>query len=354
MAFAGLLAVGWRVLPSPDLRALWVVVIGSGPLLFYAQSSFGEALAAALVTAAVASCWGRRSAVGIAALFALAGITKEFAPPVLAALGVIAVLADEHLSVRRGRALAAIAVGSVLAAVVNTSFNLLRFGVPYNAILLGPSMPDVPWSVRPSFFFGLWFSPNGGLVYFWTSFVAVLAGVLARHWRPVRRHVPLYAVVLVLAALTFGLSGWWAPFGWIAWGPRLILPWIPACLLILLRAHPTEALVLGRMRLGVRVAVFALLAVAGLSQFSALYGLEVIQNIFGPAPGCPSIPTDPGREPFYYFSCMRVYVWEPRIPLGRLFTAGLWPPATPFALAYMVALLGWYRMATTRRGAAAD
>ena len=349
-AFLGLLMAGWRALPaSREARALWLVVMGSGPLLFYAQSSFGEALAAFLVAAAVASCWNRLPAPGIAALFALAGITKEIAPPILMVLGVIAVLANEIPRARMGRSLWAVAVGSLLAVVANASFNVARFGVPYNQILLGPGMPLVPLSERPSFFLGLWFSPNGGLVFFWTSFVAVLAIVLAHSWRPAPAKIPAYGVALVLAALTYGLSGWWAPFGWIAWGPRLLLPWIPACLMILLRAYPKETLVLGQLGGAARAAIFAVIAIAGLSQFSALYGLEVIQRIFGPAPGCPSIPTDPANQAQYYFHCMRYYVWEPRIPLGRLFGAALQPPATPFALAYLVALLGWYRIAASQR-----
>ena len=128
----------------------------------------------------------------------------------------------------------------------------------------------------------------------------------------------------------------------------MLLPWIPACLLILLRAHPREALMLGRLSGGAQVAMITILAIAGLSQFSALYGLELIHSIFGPAPGCPSIPTDPVNQAEYYFHCMRYYVWEPRMPLGRLLAAGLQPPATPFALAYLVALLGWYRIAAGR------
>ena len=109
--------------------------------------------------------------------------------------------------------------------------------------------------------------------------------------------------------------------------------------------YPSEALALSRLSVGALVPILLILAIAGLSQFSALYGLELIHSIFGPAPGCPSIPTDPVNEAGYYFHCMRYYVWEPRIPLGRLLAAGLAPPATLFALAYLVALLGWYRIA---------
>ena len=87
----------------------------------------------------------------------------------------------------------------------------------------------------------------------WASFAAVLASVLVGSWRLRLAKGPI-GIVLVLAALTFGLSGWWAPFGWIAWGPRLLLPWIPACLLILLRAYPGEALVWGWLGRGVWIA----------------------------------------------------------------------------------------------------
>jgi len=349
-SFLGLLVVGWHTLrASHSARALWLVVLGSGPLLYYSQSSFGESLAAFLVAAAVASSWSRIPAPGIAAVFALAGITKEFAPPVLMALGLIGVFWGQVPRARVGRRLGAVAIGSLLAVVANASFNLLRFGVPYNQILLGPTIPVVPLSERPSFFLGLWFSPNGGLLFFWASFVAVLVSVLVQDWRSFVAKAPACLVVCVLAALTFGLSGWWAPFGWIAWGPRLLLPWIPACLLILLRVYPSEVLALSRLSTGAHVAMVMVLAVAGLSQFSALYGLELIHSIFGPAPGCPSIPTDPVNQAEYYFHCMRYYVWEPRMPLGRLLASGLQPPATPFALAYLLALLGWWRV--VRRGA---
>ena len=349
-SFVGLLVVGWQTLrASRGARALWLVVLGSGPLLYYAQSSYGESLAAFLLAAAVASCWSRLSAPGMAALFALAGITKEFAPPVLMALGIIAIFWGQVPRTHVGGRLRAVAIGSLIAVAANASFNLIRFGVPYNQILLGPTIPLVPLAERPSFFFGLWFSPNGGLLFFWASFVAVLVSVVVQDWRSLVAKAPAYWVVCVLAVLTFGLSGWWAPFGWIAWGPRLLLPWIPACLLILLRAHPSEALVLGRLRMGAHVAIVMILALAGLSQFSALYGLELIHSIFGLAPGCPSIPTDPVNQAEYYFHCMRYYVWEPRIPLGRLLASGLQPPATPFALAYLLALLGWWRV--VRRGA---
>ena len=225
-------------------------------------------------------------------MFALAGITKEFAPPVLMALGLIAIFSGQVPRTQIGKRLTAVAIGSLIAVVANASFNVLRFGVPYNQILLDPLSPSAALRAA-DFLCGA--RPNGGLLFFWASFVAVLVSVVVHDWRSLAAKAPVYWVVCVLAALTFGLSGWWAPFGWIAWGPRLLLPWIPACLLILLRAHPSEALVRAAEN-GRHAVIVTILAIAGLSQFSALYGLELIHSIFGSAPGCPSIPTDPVNQ----------------------------------------------------------
>jgi hypothetical protein len=41
-------------------------------------------------------------------------------------------------------------------------------------------------------------------------------------------------VTTLLLLTTLGFSKWYAPFGWIGWGPRLLLPWIPASILLLL------------------------------------------------------------------------------------------------------------------------
>ena len=123
----------------------------------------------------------------------------------MSALGVIAIVSSEALRARRGGRLASVALGSLLAVAANASFNLLRFGVPYNQILLGPAMPVVPVSERPSFFLGLWLSPNGGLVFFWASFAAVLASVLVASWRLRLAKGPICGIALVLAALTLGL-----------------------------------------------------------------------------------------------------------------------------------------------------
>jgi hypothetical protein len=147
--------------------------------------------------------------------------------------------------------------------------------------------------------------------------------------------------LVALLLLTIGLSGWWAPFGWICWGPRLMLPWIPAVLLILMRSYPGEveapfrALSSWLLLIGV--------VLAGFEQWSALTGYSVVHEIFKAAPGCPVIPAAPESDPAYYFNCMKTYVWEPRIPFGKLFSSAYEGDSAFFSMTYLlgVGLLGW-------------
>jgi hypothetical protein len=138
--------------------------------------------------------------------------------------------------------------------------------------------------------------------------------------------------------MTVGLSGWWAPFGWICWGPRLLLPWVPGCLLILLKAYPEECEEVLDLRGPVAWGCLGLVILAGFTQFSSLTGYSVIYSVFGPAPGCPSVPMKPEQDPLYYFHCMRTYVWEARIPLRQLFASSLKPGVSGFSVAYIAAL----------------
>jgi hypothetical protein len=346
VAFVALLRTGWRALSStPDTQAAWLAVVGTGPLLYYAQTSWGESLAAWAVVTALVTCWSTPRWV-VAVSFALAGVTKEFSPVVMAVLAALAIVAGDLNADRRRLVAVAAGVGLGVAVMANAGLNLVRFGVPYNQILLGPEMLSVPLAERPGFFLGLWLSPNGGLVAFWPTFIAVLVWALWSARRSRLAQVSVLGTLGLLISLTVGLSGWWAPFGWIAWGPRLLLPWIPACLLILLRGLGASSG--GRpWALPVRALAAAAAAAAGLLHFGATVTLEPLQAVFGPAPGCPTLPSDPVRQADYYFHCMGYYLWDPRIPLARLFEASIRPPGTVFGLAYLLAAGAWAWLAFT-------
>ena len=91
-------------------------------------------------------------------------------------------------------------------------------------------------------FAGIWLSPNGGALPFWLSFACVCVVILfaaaaaPRYWQV--SPWPARLLALLLLGLTAGLSSWYAPHGWIAWGPRLLLPWLPATVYLTCYFYP--------------------------------------------------------------------------------------------------------------------
>jgi hypothetical protein len=70
----------------------------------------------------------------------------------------------------------------------------------------------------------LFAAPNGGLAWFWPLVLIVPGAMLWVMWKGTRRERAIAAVWLVsVVVLTLTLASWWAPFGWIGWGPRLFL-----------------------------------------------------------------------------------------------------------------------------------
>jgi len=94
-------------------------------------------------------------------------------------------------------------------------------------------------------------SPSGGIFVFWASasllFLAACLLPLVRALR--RRHIdldawPALVLAVVALGLIFTLASWWTLFGWLAWGPRLSLPWVLPLLLLAVvsYAEPLTAL----------------------------------------------------------------------------------------------------------------
>ena len=109
------------------------------------------------------------------------------------------------------------------------------------------------------------------------------------------------------------LAAWWAPFGWIAWGPRLVIPMVPTMLVaaVVLGARwATEPI--GRFVRSVWLVPVALVITAvGVVQAVALdYGLA-ITKFFGPVlPGCGDARiTD---HPTRYYDCLQRTAWSKR------------------------------------------
>ena len=200
--------------------SLLVAVAFTGPLLYYAHSTFGEMAAAALVLAAVAAVLFERQPALVFGAVLVAGLTKEIAPVFVFALVAIATLTR---SGGRRPTLIAAGAGAILAALANAAFNVFRYGELTNRDYLDGAHIDlyriesVPLVQKLEYFVTLIAAPNGGLLFFWTSAAAVLALVVACAIVAVRRGawLPL-AVGVLFVLITASLASWYQPFGWFA------------------------------------------------------------------------------------------------------------------------------------------
>ena len=247
LGVAAAVGAAWVVLRRvghPQLRWVFLLAAISGPVLAYGSSTWGEMLAAALLTLLVAAALlpAHPALVGLAAFGA--GLTKETGYPFVIGLALVSLLwarGRTGTSIRRHVLFGA--AGVALALAVGSAFNVLRFGTPRNAYYLDPALRTASPEKALELAAGLFVSPNGGIVFFWplaSALVALLLTVAAvrvvrgvTSWR--EGWLPFALVALVLA-LTAGLATWWAPFGWWAWGPRLSLPWVFPLLLLVLAA----------------------------------------------------------------------------------------------------------------------
>ena len=281
-AIAGLVALAAMWLPA-SARVMGVALIATSPLVYYARSTFGEALAALSLVALVLH-WRRGDAAPwtLAALAAWASLAKDTMPPFVIGLGVLAAWIDRTEGRDgAGRRLGAAAAGALCGWATFAALHLYRVGAPYNTEYLGH--PEFflsrPFDVG-SAFLGHWFSPTVGLVWCWP-----LAAVLL--WRAGRVGA---GAAMLLVAQAAGLSTWWSPFGWVAWGDRLMYPLTAAATLLCLSVTRPRAPA-WRVPLAVwGVAVVAVVATCAMLVDNTALGLFFAPDVQFPGP--PTIQAD--------------------------------------------------------------
>ncbi|MGE0614751.1 MAG: hypothetical protein AB7P04_03850 [Bacteriovoracia bacterium] len=251
-AFFATLIRLWRFFRgrSPRVAAWAALSMATGTLLSYAFYNFSEMTAAwVLLLLGVMLVQGAKTGWVFALMF-LAATTKETSAPFLILLTAAAALArwrpESVAALRAGWArdhvrLIAAGAGLGLGVVANLLFNFFRYGTYRNTVYLNLKMPPV--DAIFSTMTGSWFSPSGGHFWFWpvffVTFVGLLGVGLGRRSPPWRRG---FSALILLAhvGLTLGFSLWWSPWGWMAWGHRLYLPWIPVTIFLLLYAFEAE------------------------------------------------------------------------------------------------------------------
>ena len=234
---------------QPALFWVFLVVLLSSPILWYARTTSGEVLAAGLLVclAGATVLPTHPAVVGIAALGAC--LTKETSYPFVAALGVLGlVLARRRTGRPIRRHLRWGAAGIAVAFVVASLFNILRFGSIWNTNYLDPNLHTPGVGRKLEYALGVLVAPNGGIFVFWpaASLLVLTACLLPFLSRPRLDVRPALVLGVVVLGLTVGFASWWTPFGWYGYGPRLMLPWILPIVLIAAVAYGDELMALLR------------------------------------------------------------------------------------------------------------
>ncbi|MCU1426011.1 MAG: hypothetical protein JWL83_11 [Actinomycetia bacterium] len=206
----------------PALVATALVAFGS-PLLAYGITDFSEpgvALAVALIVLSLdaaaratrAAAFAMGAAVGMAVLFR----TDSF---ILVALP--AAVALMCVSRRKGRDACDFVFGSAPAMVIWIAYNAARFQRPFSSgyryqTFSHPFLRGV---------YGLTLSPGRGIFVYAPILVAALAVLPAL--RSTDRVIGVFAAVLLVTRVVF-FARWWAWYGGDVWGPRFLVPVLPA------------------------------------------------------------------------------------------------------------------------------
>jgi hypothetical protein len=320
----GAVALAWLVLRRIRQPAwFWgfLLVVLSGPLLVYARTTAGEALATGLLVCLVAAAVVRAPPPVIALAALGASLTKETSYPFIVALGVLGlVLASRRteLPIRRHLVWGA---GGVAGAIVAASlFNVVRFGNVVNTNYLEPEL-HTPGVIRPlEYAFALVLSPNGGMLVYWVTASTLLltACLLPLAFRSALRLDvrPALVLIAVIVALTLGFAAWWDPFGSV-YGPRLTIPWILPLVLLALVAYGRSLGALAVRLLGPPwrlCVVFAVVFAFSLPHVGHLWEPEATGDFFNvETTPCEAPWREPGGDMWH--SCQHERLWFGRTPM---------------------------------------
>lgn len=113
----------------------------------------------------------------------------------------------------------------LLGIIVNLLFNKLRFGGLTNETYQANGAV-LDFKTNITHFLAVWLSPSGGVIgYFFLLPILVILIFLLRYKDfSVKSKIIASLILLSIITISVNLSLWFSPFGWIAWGPRLILP----------------------------------------------------------------------------------------------------------------------------------
>lgn len=214
---------------KPKSAAIFLFAMMASTLPYHSTASFGEPLAALMILA-FAVCSVNSMSRGAMIFGFLAALTKETAFPFLVVIGLFALSKDLDRSSKK-ILLFRIYLSVFVGVIMNVLFNVFRFGNLRNTMYASPEFVTDGVLRIISWAFGQYGSPSFGIFAFWpVSSVIFLAALVSRH-RLQNGSVAIREKVLLLGlhgGLAMSLALWYSPFGWIAVGPRLAVPLLPA------------------------------------------------------------------------------------------------------------------------------
>jgi hypothetical protein len=136
---------------------------------------------------------------------------------------------DSKKSRREMREMSSVIYGSMLFSIICLLiFNIWKFNTWKNLPHMDPVLRTPGLKLKIESAIGIFLSPNGGLVPYW--FLGAVAALGIPLWGLINRHLSTrkrFGFLLLISgflAQVAILSSWYAPYGWVAWGPRLIAP----------------------------------------------------------------------------------------------------------------------------------
>lgn len=298
-------------LKNSKLQVLSVATLLASPLTSLAVSSFGEVPAAVITLLFAYTCLFERPAWQIIALGALVGFTKDTAWPFVMLLGLLCVIGQ------RRRKLVVVSAAAVAALVAAASFNAFKFATIYNVqnLVAFRMVPSVAKQLE--LFAALWIAPNGGLLLFvpgMTLMMWALVKIIMGNSSAQKKMLAL-GIIGTVSLLHLGLAKWWSPFGWIAWGPRLTMPWLPALTLVAVVRLGDEIAASYQMLLKrpkIHKALLAMFAVLAIPQMLVILDLPVLSvESVATTANCPNLPIIEYQFNEYYH-CLHYWLWEPK------------------------------------------
>lgn len=236
LAFAWLIYV---VIKRFDIKteSTWLLLAALilGPLYAFSVYSFSEMLTFVLLSVLVLQVADGKSMYSAVFLTFIISSSRETAFTIVLAL-VVSVLVVRETKWRIGlKKVIVLGTSSFAGLIAVLLFNVWKYGSITNDVYAEP-IRRVPGTVlKLKNFLAIWISPSGGVLPFW-----LLGGLLSLSipvvaiwfWRlDIRRAIAGSILVGTLCFQTVLLASWFAPFGWVTWGPRLILPVVGATLI---------------------------------------------------------------------------------------------------------------------------